>query len=110
MTCRCMLFGEWTTLPAGPATLAARTRALIVPVVARRRADGSYDPFMYEPIEVADTTAAAIGRATQAVAEALEDMISRGARPVVHLQADVARDRGRGRRPGPARQELEPHA
>jgi KDO2-lipid IV(A) lauroyltransferase len=71
-----MLFGEWTTLPAGPATLAARTRALILPVVVRRRADGSYDPFMYEPIEVADTTAAAIGRATQAVAEALEDMIS----------------------------------
>ena len=36
------LFGEWTTLPAGPATLAAKTGALIVPVVNRRQADGTY--------------------------------------------------------------------
>ena len=30
------LFGEWTTLPAGPAMLAAKTGAAIVPVVCRR--------------------------------------------------------------------------
>jgi KDO2-lipid IV(A) lauroyltransferase len=70
------LFGEWTTLPAGPATLAARTRAVILPVVARRLDDGTYRPFMYEPIEVADTSEAEIGRATQAVADALESMIA----------------------------------
>jgi KDO2-lipid IV(A) lauroyltransferase len=70
------LFGEWTTLPAGPATLAARTGAIIVPVVARRRADGRYDPIMHEPIEVADASPAAVGRATQAIAEALETMIA----------------------------------
>lgn len=71
------LFGQWTTLPAGPATLAARTGAVIVPVVARRRGDRTYVPAMYEPIEVADSGAASIAVATQAIADALEDMISR---------------------------------
>ncbi len=70
------LFRDWTTLPAGPATLAARTGAVIVPVLARRRPDGRYDPMMYEPIVVADTSDAAIGRATQAIAAALEAMIA----------------------------------
>ncbi len=69
------LFDGWTTLPAGPATLAARTRAVVVPVVARRQKDGGYVPAMYEPIEVADTSPAGIGRATQAIADALEDMV-----------------------------------
>ena len=70
------LFGAWTTLPAGPATLAARTRAVILPVVARREADGRYTPFMYEPIEVADTSPAELARATQAIADALQDMVA----------------------------------
>jgi len=71
------LFGDRTTLPAGPATLAARTGAALVPVVARRQDDGSYRPMMYEPIEVADSSPAELTRATQAVADALEDMIAR---------------------------------
>jgi lauroyl/myristoyl acyltransferase len=70
------LFGAWTTLPAGPATLAARTGAALTPVVARRQEDGSYLPMMYEPIEVADTSPAEIARATQAVADALGHMIA----------------------------------
>jgi len=70
------MFGDWTTLPAGPATLAARTGAALVPVVARRRADGSYDPIMYEPIEVAGTSPAEVARATQAIADALGEMIA----------------------------------
>ncbi len=70
------LYGDWTTLPAGPATLAARTGAVIVPVLARRRPDGRYDPMMYEPIVVADTSDASVGRATQAIAAALEAMIA----------------------------------
>jgi KDO2-lipid IV(A) lauroyltransferase len=69
------LFGSWTTLPAGPAALAARTKAVIVPVVARRTEDGRYTPRMYEPIEVSDNSPAAIADATQAIADALEDMI-----------------------------------
>jgi len=70
------LFGAWTSLPAGPATLAARTKAVVVPVLARREADGRYTPVMYEPIEVADTSAAELARATQAIADALQDMIT----------------------------------
>jgi KDO2-lipid IV(A) lauroyltransferase len=69
------LFGAWTTLPAGPATLAARTGAVIVPVVARRDEQGRYHPRMYDVIEVADGSAASMARATQAIADALEDMI-----------------------------------
>jgi lauroyl/myristoyl acyltransferase len=69
------LFGAWTTLPAGPALLAARTRAVIVPVVARRESDGRYRPLMSEPIEVVDDSAAELARATQAIAGALEEMV-----------------------------------
>lgn len=70
------LFGEWTALPAGPAILAARTKAAIVPVVCRRLSDGTYEARHYEPIEVADSTDAELQRATQKIADALEEMIS----------------------------------
>ena len=70
------LFGSWTTLPAGPATLAARTKAVIVPVMARRTEDGRYTPVMFDPVEVPDTSPAALAAATQAIADALEEMIA----------------------------------
>jgi len=70
------LFGEWTALPAGPVMLAARTKAAIVPVVCRRLADGTYEARHYDPIEVTDSTDAEMQRATQKIADALEDMIS----------------------------------
>lgn len=70
------LFGEWTTLPAGPALLAAKTRAAIVPVVCRRQDDGTYEASHYEPIEVASTDDAEMQQATQRIADALEDMIA----------------------------------
>ncbi|HUG48210.1 MAG TPA: lysophospholipid acyltransferase family protein [Candidatus Limnocylindria bacterium] len=70
------LFGQWTTLPAGPALLAARTGAAIVPVVCRRREDGSYSARHYDPIETPDASPATIQRTTQAVAAAVEDMIA----------------------------------
>lgn len=70
------LFGSPTTLPAGPATLAARTKAVVVPVVARRLEDGRYTPVMYDPIEVTDGSPAAIAAATQRIADALEDMVA----------------------------------
>jgi lauroyl/myristoyl acyltransferase len=69
------LFGAWTTLPEGPALLAARTRAVILPVVARRGPDGRYAPVAAEPIEVRDASPAEVRRATQAIADALEDMV-----------------------------------
>jgi KDO2-lipid IV(A) lauroyltransferase len=70
------LFGEWTTLPAGPAILAAKTRAAIVPVVCRRQDDGTYEASHYDPIEVGSTDEAELQGATQQIADALEDMIS----------------------------------
>ena len=70
------LFGEWTTLPAGPAMLAARTNAAIVPVVCRRLPDGTYDAGHYDPIDIEDGSPREMQRATQAIATALEDMIA----------------------------------
>ena len=37
------MFDAWTTLPAGPATLAARTGSRILPVAIRRRPDDRFD-------------------------------------------------------------------
>ena len=70
------LFGSWTTLPAGPAVLAAKTGAAIVPVLNRRRPDGRYEVEYGETIEVADGSPAEVQRATQAIADALERWIS----------------------------------
>lgn len=70
------LFSDWTTLPAGPAMLAAKTGAVIVPVVCRRMDDGTYEALHYEPIEVTGSTPADMQRATQEIATAIEDMIA----------------------------------
>ena len=56
--------------------LAARTNAVVVPVVCRALPDGTYRASHYDPIEVADSSAEAIQRATQAIANAIEDMIA----------------------------------
>jgi phosphatidylinositol dimannoside acyltransferase len=69
------LFGAWTTLPAGPAVLAARTGALLVPVACRRRPDGRYEAQHLDPIEVTDGSPAGVARATQAIATAVEAMV-----------------------------------
>ena len=73
------LFGDWTTLPQGPATLAARTGAVILPITVAREADGGarYRGRMSPYIEVASTEPAEIARATQLVADAIEDAIRR---------------------------------
>ncbi|MGC8634679.1 MAG: lysophospholipid acyltransferase family protein [Candidatus Limnocylindrales bacterium] len=68
-------FGQWTTLPGGPAVLAARTGAAIVPVVNRRAADGRYHAEHGDPIEVTGSSPAEIAQATQAVADALQRAI-----------------------------------
>jgi KDO2-lipid IV(A) lauroyltransferase len=69
------LFGDWTTLPAGPALLAARTGAVIVPVVCRRRPNGRFMAEHFAPIEVADDSPAELARASQAIADAVEAMV-----------------------------------
>jgi lauroyl/myristoyl acyltransferase len=73
------LFDAWTTLPAGPATLAARTDSRILPISIRRGGDGRFDIRWSEPIEVASSKPADLVRATQAMADALQAAI--GAAP-----------------------------
>ncbi len=65
------LFGAWTTLPAGPATLAAKTSSRILPVVTHRGADGVLRVTLEEPISVAANDPADLQRATQAIADAV---------------------------------------
>jgi len=73
------MFGSWTTLPAGPATLAAKTKSLILPVAIRRGADGMFHVAFSPTITVATGSDADVARATQEVATALEATI--GAAP-----------------------------
>lgn len=70
------LFGRWTALPVGPAMLAARTGAVILPVVNRRQPDGTYIAHHDDPIEVSDGSPPSLLRATQDIADALERMIA----------------------------------
>jgi len=71
------LFGAWTTLPAGPAALAAKTGAAIVHIAIRRSEDRQRFIVTYsDPILVRSTEPAEIQRATQAVADALAATIA----------------------------------
>lgn len=70
------LFDAWTTLPAGPASLAAKTGATIQPVVIRRIDGGRFRPTFDAPILVASSSPADLQRATQAMADSLERTIA----------------------------------
>ena len=66
------LLGSWTTLPAGPAALAAKTGAPIVHIAIRRSDDRqSFQVTHSDPIEVHSGDRAELQRATQAIADAL---------------------------------------
>ena len=69
------LMGSWTTLPAGPATLAAKTGARILPVGIKRNATGGFDVAWAAAIHVASTDPQELQRATQALADALGSTI-----------------------------------
>ena len=70
------LFGHWTALPAGPATLAAKTGSRILPIRVRRRPDGTYHISWPDPIDLSSAAPAELQRATQAMADALASSIS----------------------------------
>ena len=70
------LFGAWTTLPAGPATLAAKTDSRIVPIITTRKPDGRLHVGWADPIEVPSTNPADLQRATQRIADALARTIA----------------------------------
>ena len=50
------LFGAWTTLPAGPAALAAKTGATILPIAIRRQPDDHFLVELDEAILVPSNT------------------------------------------------------
>jgi lauroyl/myristoyl acyltransferase len=68
--------GAATTLPAGPALLSARTGAAILPVGARRTADDGLEAWGYPVIRATSTKPAEVYRATQALADALGQVIA----------------------------------
>lgn len=70
------LFGAWTTLPAGPATLAAKTNSVILPVAIRRAADDTFHVSFSDVITVPSASDADVARATQQVADALQATIA----------------------------------
>jgi KDO2-lipid IV(A) lauroyltransferase len=70
------LFGAWTTLPSGPATLAAKTGSTIVPVAIRRGEDDLFHIGFSTVITVPSASDADIARATQEIADALQETIA----------------------------------
>jgi lauroyl/myristoyl acyltransferase len=70
------LFGSWTALPAGPATLAAKTGSRILPIAIRRRPDGTFLVNWRGSIDLASSDPAELQRATQAIADALGSTIA----------------------------------
>jgi KDO2-lipid IV(A) lauroyltransferase len=70
------LFGAWTTLPAGPATLAAKTGSRILPIAIRRTPEGGFAVSWAQPIDVPPGDPTALQRATQAMADALAATIA----------------------------------
>jgi lauroyl/myristoyl acyltransferase len=66
------LFGSWTTLPAGPATLAAKTGAIIAPLAIRRTPNGRFRIESSPTFSVPSSSPADLQRATQRIADALE--------------------------------------
>jgi KDO2-lipid IV(A) lauroyltransferase len=70
------LFGAWTALPAGPAALAAKTGATILPIAIRRQANDHFLVELDEPITVPSSSPADLQRASQAMASALERIIA----------------------------------
>jgi len=69
-------FGALTALPAGPATLAAKSGSRILPITIRRQPDDTFHVSWPPPIDVASSDPAELQRATQAMADALAATIA----------------------------------
>lgn len=70
------LFDAWTALPAGPATLAARTGSRILPITIHRKPDDRFDVAWGEAIDIASGDPAELQRVTQLLADALAEGVS----------------------------------
>ena len=71
----CRLFGRWTTLPSGPAVIAARGNAPIVPFFVRRERPGAFRIIFGEPVDAGNGSPAAQLAATQATASEMERLM-----------------------------------
>jgi KDO2-lipid IV(A) lauroyltransferase len=71
------LCGEPTTLPIGPATLAAKSGAPMLPVACRRTEDDRFSAAGLPPVHCAGTDPAELHRATQEIADALSSVLAR---------------------------------
>ena len=70
------MFDAWTTLPAGPAVLAARTGSRLIPVAIHRRSDDRFDVVWGDVIDVPTGDPAELQRVTQLLADSLAENIS----------------------------------
>ena len=72
-------FGERTTMPAGPATLALRTGAALIPAAVYSGPGAHHTGVLLPPIDTTRTTSlrADVARITQEVARQLEELIRR---------------------------------
>lgn len=72
-------FGETTTLPGGPATLALRSRATLLPLAVYQGPGPLHHAVLLPPIDLSRTASlrADAGRITQALAHAFETLIRR---------------------------------
>jgi KDO2-lipid IV(A) lauroyltransferase len=66
------MFGSWTTLPAGPAVLAAKTGAIIAPMAIRRNRRSRMEVEVFGWWDVPSSNPADLQRATQRIADCLE--------------------------------------
>ncbi len=71
------LFGEATTLPIGPASLSARTGSPMLPVGCRRDAGDRFVARGLPLVHAADDSPSELYRATQALADALAEVIAK---------------------------------
>lgn len=69
------LCGRAVRLPSGPARLAARTGAALLPMFCRRNEDGTLAARFLEPVPVRDATEAGIREATVDMARQLEKVL-----------------------------------
>jgi phosphatidylinositol dimannoside acyltransferase len=70
------LFGAWTALPAGPATLAAKTGSRLLPVSIHRRADDRFSVAWGEIIDIRSGDPAELQRVTQLLADSLAGTVA----------------------------------
>ena len=98
------LFGAWTTLPAGPATLAAKTGATILPIAdpapAQRPLPGRARRADHRAVERPRPTSR---RRPQAIADALERIIGAAPDQWYSFKPMWPATAGRGRRAGAPR-------